>query len=114
MSVDAEGTRLTADRETLKMNLKMTFNSKAASVKQDADMTSISKIRPGTKARVRSVGGGGPIRQRLLDMGILPRAVIEVTRHAPAGGPIWIRVGPTQLSLRRSEATSVIVSAVDE
>ena len=73
-------------------------------------MTTISKLKPGEKARVARVGGSGAIRQRLLDMGLLPEAAVTVQRVAPAGDPIWIKLDNFQLSLRRSEAATVFVA----
>ena len=73
-------------------------------------MTQISKLRPGQRARVHGVGGSGAIRQRLLDMGLVPDADIEIERLAPTGDPIWIRLDGYQLSLRKSEAATVLVA----
>ena len=56
------------------------------------------------------MNGTGAIRQRLLDMGILPKHLVEVERVAPAGDPIWIRLEGYQLSLRRAEASSILVA----
>jgi ferrous iron transport protein A len=72
---------------------------------------SIANLVPGQRARVVSIGGGGAIRQRLLDMGLMRRAIVEVQRVAPSGDPIWIRLDGYQLSLRRREAASVKVAA---
>ena len=68
-------------------------------------------LTPGQRGIVSSVVARGSIRQRLLDMGILPEAIVQVERLAPTGDPIWIRLHGTQLALRRQEAESVIVSA---
>jgi len=43
-------------------------------------------------------------------MGILPDARIDIERVAPAGDPIWIKLGGFQLSLRRKEAEVVMVA----
>ena len=74
-------------------------------------MRSISTLQPGEKGVIKHVNGHGAIRQRLLDMGILPNVTIQVERVAPAGGPIWVRLSNLQLSLRRSEANAVLVTA---
>lgn len=77
---------------------------------------SIADLAPGEQGRVTQVNGRGAIRQRLLDMGILPKTLIEVERVAPAGDPIWIKLEGFQLSLRRKEAEAVMVmmSSKDE
>ncbi|HUU03506.1 MAG TPA: DtxR family transcriptional regulator [Myxococcota bacterium] len=71
---------------------------------------SVADLHPGEGGRVTQVNGHGAIRQRLLDMGILPDARIDIERVAPAGDPIWIKLGGFQLSLRRKEAEVVMVA----
>lgn len=75
---------------------------------------SVYDLRPGQSARVTQVQAQGAIRQRLLDMGLLPRARIQVERVAPAGEPVWIRLQGTQLALRRREAEAVLVMRTEE
>lgn len=70
---------------------------------------SVQDLRPGTRGRVMRIEGSGPIRQRLLDMGIMPDVVIEMERVSPTGDPVWVKFQGTQLSLRRREAASVVV-----
>ena len=74
---------------------------------------SIAQLKPGDRARVTQVSGTGAVRQRLLDMGILPDVCVEVERVAPAGDPIWIKLQGFQLSLRIKEASSVLVVEVE-
>lgn len=70
---------------------------------------SVSTLKPGESGIVMQVNGKGAIRQRLLDMGILPDVTVEVERVAPSGDPIWIKLHGFQLSLRKREADSVVV-----
>ena len=72
-------------------------------------MTTLSQLSPGQRAKVTTVHGGGAIRQRLLDIGILPTATVELQRVAPTGNPMWIKLGGAQISLRSTEASSVEV-----
>ena len=74
-----------------------------------AGSRSLADLRPGEQARVCDVLGNGPIRQRLLDMGLIPSSWVRVERVALAGGPIWLAVRGVQLSLRRAEALRVQV-----
>lgn len=71
---------------------------------------SISELKPGQKARVEQVTGGGAVRQRLLEMGLMPETQVQVERIAPTGDPIWIKLHGYHLSLRRSEAATVLVT----
>lgn len=67
------------------------------------------KLRPGQRGIVARVDAHGAIRQRLLDMGILPQAEVTVARVAPGGDPIWIQIHGTELALRRQEAEAVLL-----
>lgn len=65
---------------------------------------SIPSLLRGQQARVCSVGGRGALRQRLLDMGLIPGVTVELERVAPMGSPFWVKVRGVHLSLRREEA----------
>lgn len=70
----------------------------------------LSELSPGETATIVQVQARGAIRQRLIDMGMLPDVRIEVERKAPGGNPIWIKLKGFQLSLRNEEAAGVLVS----
>lgn len=74
----------------------------------------LAELKIGSRGQVMLIESVGAIRQRLLDMGMLPGAVVEVLRIAPAGGPLWIRMGGSQISLRRGEARAVLVQPILE
>jgi ferrous iron transport protein A len=71
--------------------------------------TNLSKLRPGDRARIVAVGAIGPMKRRLMEMGILPGEEIEVKKVAPLGDPIEVRVKSYSLSLRKSEAEGIAV-----
>ncbi len=85
---------------------------KPLSFPQEANHMSIAELAPGQSGRIRQVGGGGAVRQRLLDMGLLPNAVVEMARKAPTGDPLWIRMQGFELALRASEAAAVQVETL--
>jgi ferrous iron transport protein A len=66
-------------------------------------------MQPGTSAWIREVNGVGPLRRRLLEMGVLPGTRLKVERVAPLGDPIEVRVRGYALSLRRNEAAHIRV-----
>lgn len=70
----------------------------------------LSDLKPGESATIVQVQARGPVRQRLIDMGMLPDTLVEVERKAPGGNPIWIKMKGFQLSLRREEAAGVTVT----
>ena len=69
----------------------------------------LSEMKVGEQGRISKVGGSGHVHRRILDMGVIPPARVEVERIAPMGDPIWIRLRGYQLSLRKEEAANVQV-----
>jgi ferrous iron transport protein A len=71
--------------------------------------TDLSKLAVGSSARVAAVGASGPLKRRLMDMGLVPGEVVKVVKVAPLGDPIEISVKSYCLSLRRKEAEGIAV-----
>ena len=63
----------------------------------------------GQEAVITAVGGGGALRCRLLDMGLIPRTAVRVEKTAPLGDPIELRVRGYALSLRKEDARNIEV-----
>lgn len=63
----------------------------------------------GQNAVITSVGGEGPLRCRLLDMGLIPKTTVRVEKVAPLGDPIELRVRGYALSLRKEDARNIEV-----
>ncbi len=70
---------------------------------------SLASLAPGQSAVVTRVAATGALRQRLLDMGLLPETKVDVERAGSGGHPFRIRCQGARLSLRRSEADRVLV-----
>jgi len=69
----------------------------------------LSEMKVGERGRISKVGSSGQVHRRILDMGVIPPATVEVERIAPMGDPIWIKLRGYQLSLRKEEAANVHV-----
>lgn len=63
----------------------------------------------GQEAVITAVGGEGPLRLRLLDMGLIPKTAVRVEKVAPLGDPIELRVRGYALSLRKEDARNISV-----
>jgi len=72
--------------------------------------TSLADLRPGQQGRITHIGASGAIRQRLLDMGLLPGTVVDLERLGTGGDPVWIRCQGAHLALRRSEAANILLT----
>jgi len=73
---------------------------------------SLDKLVPGESARIIKIGGRGPIRRRLVDMGLTRGALIEMIKVSPLGDPVEYRVRGYHLSLRMSEAKTIQVELI--
>jgi ferrous iron transport protein A len=69
----------------------------------------LDKLPLQTPAVITKVGGQGPLRLRLLDMGLIPRTEVVVHKIAPMGDPIEIRLRGYSLTLRLEDARNVEV-----
>jgi ferrous iron transport protein A len=69
----------------------------------------LSRLRPGQRGLITFIGSTGPVRRRLLDMGVLVGEHVTVAKVAPLGDPIEVRIRNYSLSLRKSEAEVIAV-----
>ena len=67
----------------------------------------LNELKPGASGVITSVGGDGPLRCRLLDMGLIPRTKVTLQKVAPMGDPIEIRVRGYELTLRVDDAKKI-------
>lgn len=68
----------------------------------------LSNLKPGQQGRITKLDSGiGPIRRRLMDMGVIPGEMIRVEKIAPMGDPIEVTVKGYNLSLRKGEAAGI-------
>ncbi|MCE0495007.1 FeoA family protein [Vibrio salinus] len=76
-------------------------------------MNTLPGIKLGGKGRVSGFEAGSKsYRRHLLSLGLTPGTEFQVTRIAPLGDPIEIRVRGTAISLRKHEATVVLVDEI--
>ena len=69
----------------------------------------LNQLTPGQRARVKKVRGKGPVRRRIMDMGVTSGVEIEMIKASPLGDPIEYEVRGYHLSLRKSEAQAIDV-----
>lgn len=74
----------------------------------------LSELHEGQSATVARVGGAGPFRRRLLEMGFLRGATLYVEKYAPLKDPMEVILKGTHVSLRVEEADRVEVSGVTD
>ena len=63
----------------------------------------------GDTATVRRLTGEGALKRHIMDMGITKGTSVFVRKVAPLGDPIEVAVRGYELSLRKSEAESILI-----
>ena len=58
---------------------------------------------------IKTVAGEGKIRRRLFDMGVTPGAQVTLRKKAPLGDPLEVNIRGYELSLRKTEASCVLM-----
>jgi ferrous iron transport protein A len=74
----------------------------------------LSQLTVGAQAVVKSIGGTGELRYRLLEMGVVPGVKIVIERTAPFGGPLVLMIQRYTLSIRRADAENIEVALVEK
>ena len=73
----------------------------------------LDKLAVGKTAVISKVAGEGPLRLRLLDMGLIPRTSVTVRKVAPMGDPIEIMIRGYELTIRKQDAANIELKAED-
>jgi Fe2+ transport system protein FeoA len=79
----------------------------------ESEAIPLSHLKPGQRAAIVKVAGNGPIRRRYLEMGFVKGEIVKVERVAPLGDPIQYLIKGYHLSLRRADASQIMVQPVD-
>jgi len=69
----------------------------------------LSSLAPGESATIVAVHTEEPLHQRLLAMGFRTGKQIEIIRKARFSGPLQVRIGTTDILLRKNEAEKIKV-----
>ena len=70
----------------------------------------LDRVPVGTTVIIEKIGGQGPLRRRLLDLGLLPGTEVTVTGAAPLGDPMELALRGSLLTLRRADGAPVEVT----
>lgn len=74
----------------------------------------LSVAKTGQKFRIAGMTVEGVLRRRLLDLGFVPGAVVEVLQKSPLGDPVAYRVRMMTVALRREESDRIFGSIAEE
>ena len=72
-------------------------------------MKTLKEVAVGQTVTVKKLSGAGPVKRRIMDMGITKGVEVYVRKVAPLGDPVEVTVRGYELSLRRSDAEMIEV-----
>ena len=72
-------------------------------------MKTLREVACGQTVTVKKLSGAGPVKRRIMDMGITKGFSIYLRKVAPLGDPIEVTVRVFELSLRKADAEMIEV-----
>ena len=72
-------------------------------------MKTLKETSVGETVKVVKLNGSGPVKRRIMDMGITKGSEIFIRKVAPLGDPVEITVRGYELSVRKNDAQCVEV-----
>ena len=72
-------------------------------------MKTLKDVKVGETATVARLHGEGPVKRRIMDMGITKGVEIYVRKVAPLGDPMELTVRNYELSVRKADAEMIEV-----
>ena len=72
-------------------------------------MKTLKDVKVGQTVTVTKLRGEGPVRRRIMDMGLTKGTQVFLRKVAPLGDPIELTVRNYELSIRKADAAMVEV-----
>ena len=72
-------------------------------------MKTLNNVRVGETCKVVKLHGEGPVKRRIMDMGITKGVEIYVRKVAPLGDPMELNIRNYELSVRKADAQMIEV-----
>ena len=75
-------------------------------------MKTLKDAKVGETVRVKKLYGEGPVKRRIMDIGITRGVDLHVRKVAPLGDPMELNVRGYELSVRKADAEMIEVECV--
>lgn len=79
-------------------------------IKKEYIMKTLRDATVGETVTVKKLSGEGPVKRRIMDMGITKGVEIYIRKVAPLGDPVEVTVRGYELSLRKADAEMIEVA----
>ena len=80
-----------------------------ARMRRDSVWKMSANADPNPALKVKKLTGSGPVKRRIMDMGITKGVEIYVRKVAPLGDPMELKVRGYELSIRKADAEMIEV-----
>ena len=74
------------------------------------DMKTLKDASIGQTVKVKKLTGEGPVKRRIMDMGITRGTQVHIRKVAPLGDPIELNVRGYELSVRKADAEMIEIA----
>ena len=82
----------------------------ADSAALDVSVRTLLQLAPGERATIARVQAAPELAPRLAALGFREGSLIELIRCAPFAGPLHLRLGTTDVIMRRLDAASILLA----
>ena len=72
-------------------------------------MSTLKDVKVGSTVTVKKIAGEGPVKRRIMDMGITKGVQVYVRKVAPLADPVEVTVRGYELSIRKADAEIIEV-----
>lgn len=72
----------------------------------------LSDLHPGEIGIVKTITTKGPMRRRMLDLGLVPGTKVQMLFTSPVGNPIAYTIRGAVIALRQDAANHVVVQRI--
>ena len=72
-------------------------------------MKTLKDLKVGETAVVKRLHGEGPVKRRIMDMGLTKGVAVHLRKVAPLGDPMELNLRGYELSLRKADAEMIEV-----
>ena len=70
----------------------------------------LKQVKCGETVTVQKLQGEGPVKRRIMDMGITKGVALHVRKVAPLGDPMELNVRGYELSVRKADAEMIEIA----
>jgi len=88
--------------------VEMIFQTRSGE-RRERNLKTLKEVHVGETVKVQKLTGEGPVKRRIMDMGITKGVEIYVRKVAPLGDPVEVTVRGYELSLRKADAEMIVV-----